>query len=231
MPPVYPPGSYPAQVVADGAVAYWRLGETSGAMIDVIGGKNGTVTGTPILGISGALADGDKAIDLNGTTTIDTAAVANTAAFTIEVWLKLVVSEYVDAVFYGTTTTAGNWVVQCSGTHVYTYYYGASSGPSIPNPPFNQWHHYVFVTDGTTASSYLDGQPVGTPLARAHPAPTAAPLHMGSALGPTRFAHGGLDEVALYNTALTAPQIAAHYAARTWTAAVETIQTLIWMPV
>jgi hypothetical protein len=32
--------------------------------------------------------------------------------------------------------------------------------------------------------------------------------------GTTQFAPGTLDEVAIYNTALTANQIAAHYAAR-----------------
>jgi hypothetical protein len=39
-------------------------------------------------------------------------------------------------------------------------------------------------------------------------------LYFMSRGGTTQFAPGTLDEVAIYNTALTATQIAAHYAAR-----------------
>src|SRR5580765_159064 len=58
MPPTYPPGSYAALVVADGASHYWRLDETSGTTaVDVIGGANGTISGGVTLNQPGAVTD------------------------------------------------------------------------------------------------------------------------------------------------------------------------------
>ena len=58
MPPPYPPGSYAALVVADGASHYWRLDETSGTTaVDVIGGANGTISGGVTLNQPGAVTD------------------------------------------------------------------------------------------------------------------------------------------------------------------------------
>ena len=45
---------------------------------------------------------------------------------------------------------------------------------------------------------------------------TTAPLEIGRNPGSTAF-NGSLDEVALYNKALSAARVAAHYAARTVT--------------
>ena len=42
----------------------------------------------------------------------------------------------------------------------------------------------------------------------------SAMLYFMSRAGTTQFAPATLDEVAIYNTALPRPQIAAHYAAR-----------------
>jgi hypothetical protein len=60
---------YVQQVIADGAVAYWRLGETSGTTaVDSVGGKNGTISGGVTLNQPGALADGNKAMLFDGAT-------------------------------------------------------------------------------------------------------------------------------------------------------------------
>src|SRR4030095_2674763 len=56
----YPVGSYPERVALDGAVAYWRLGETSGTTAnDSIGTAHGTISGGVTLNQAGALADGN----------------------------------------------------------------------------------------------------------------------------------------------------------------------------
>src|SRR5262245_66022564 len=94
MPPVYPAGSYPARVVADGASAYWRLNETSGTTaVDVIGGANGTISGGVTLGQAGALADGDTAMLFDATGEYVSVpngsyAAIGTGAMTLECWIK-----------------------------------------------------------------------------------------------------------------------------------------------
>src|SRR5437867_2919793 len=50
-----------------GLVGYWRLDETTGtSAADKQGAATGTYTGGPTLGAAGSLADGNKAVTLNG---------------------------------------------------------------------------------------------------------------------------------------------------------------------
>src|SRR5262245_30947541 len=87
---VFPAGSYPALVVSDGAVAYWRLGETSGTTaIDNVGGNNGTISGGVTLNQPGPWS-GNAAMAFDGTSgqiALGTVAALNiTSDLTIEAW-------------------------------------------------------------------------------------------------------------------------------------------------
>jgi hypothetical protein len=236
MPPSYPAGSYPAAVVADGAVAYWRLGETSGTTaVDVIGGANGTISGGVTLGQAGALADGDKAMGFNnGSVIVPNGAYSavGTGPFSWELWLR-----------YTSTAASFAYLISCrspapqTGFDAYvtisgglvtarvwqsTSAYTATS--SLPTDPNGQWHHFVGVlTRGASdvMTLYRDGLSVGTvtlPAAGWNLTNTSS-FVIGNSLENDTPWIGTLDDVAIYPTALTAPQIAAHYAAKDWTAA------------
>jgi len=94
---------YSDVVLQDSPVGFWRLGETSGALVDSIHGNNGTANGTPTRGVAG-LQKGDptgNGIQLNNNpfgsgndyVTIANASVLNPgAAMTIEGWFKLTTS-------------------------------------------------------------------------------------------------------------------------------------------
>jgi hypothetical protein len=89
---------YVQQVIADGAVAYWRLGETSGTTaVDSVGGKNGTISGGVTLNQPGALLDGNRAMRFNGATgKIATIANLPLVPFrcTVELWFKTTPAGY-----------------------------------------------------------------------------------------------------------------------------------------
>ena len=77
---------------------------------------------------------------------------------------------------------------------------------------FGEWQHVAITSDGTSRTFYINGQPAGTGSA-----PAVAPNAAGAAIGGTiseltgtrnRF-HGDIDEVALWNRALTAAEVAA----------------------
>ena len=83
-----------------------------------------------------------------------------------------------------------------------------------------QWHHYAFVLDSSAAGGdqqitpYVDGQPVPyTKLDSGTGAGNFAnsTLYMMSRAGQSLFGAGDLDEVAIYNRALSASTVAEHY--------------------
>jgi len=76
----------------------------------------------------------------------------------------------------------------------------------------NRWYHIAATADGTNKSIYLDGQLLATNSAVA-PYTTFSPaVEIGSANGGTvAFFHGMIDEVEIYNRALTQAEIQAIY--------------------
>src|SRR5262245_20628445 len=159
MPPVYPLWSYPAKVVADGAVAYWRLNETSGTTaVDVIGAKNGTIAAGVTLGQTGALADGDKAMRFNGTTGKITAPVVPfTATLTLEAWIWTSTGLQMPAM---SNRVAGNDFVYFGvggDARVFMYVFPAGAvtgGARLDDSP---WHPLVATSAGGTKTRYVEG--------------------------------------------------------------------------
>src|SRR5207248_1885596 len=87
----------------------------------------------------------------------------------------------------------------------------------------NAWHHVALTKDGTNLILYLDGSSVAsTPM-------TEATYYQGGGIAIGRdgdssgsYFPGNIDEVAVYDHALSASQVAAHWAvgagAATWSA-------------
>ncbi len=74
--------------------------------------------------------------------------------------------------------------------------------------PANEWHHLAIVHDGTTATLYIDGVP-DTVSNLAPPAATDESFFIGAAVknAPQDFFHGNIDEVRVWNIALTEDQL------------------------
>jgi hypothetical protein len=229
MPPVYPAGSYPAAVVADGAVAYWRLDETSGlTAVDVVGALNGTISGNVTLNQAGALTDPSPAMQFGGGTgqiAIPASAILDLQYMSFEAWVYITSNPGSQAIYEKTNDGAINSGVSVqllTGTGWRARVLRA--GDFFPvmvdagAAPLNAWTHLA-VTCDTTLRMYLNGVPVGTPAAVAGGLRRGvATAVLASLTGTWRFI-GRLDEVAVYPTALSPAQIAAHYAAKDWTAA------------
>jgi hypothetical protein len=79
----------------------------------------------------------------------------------------------------------------------------------------DEWSHVAGVYDGTCVSFYLNGEPVGTPVAGSGPiVPSQVQLHIGhDASNPERYFNGLIDEASVYDSALTAAQVRAIYQA------------------
>ena len=74
------------------------------------------------------------------------------------------------------------------------------------------WHHIVAVKNGTAVALYIDGVNVtGTVTNQTLTNATSSTLRLGT--DSTLYLNGSLDEVAIYNTALSPQRIAAHFTA------------------
>lgn len=229
---------YSDAVLKDGPLAYWRLGETTGAMaFDSSGfGRDATYSG-PTLGCPGALEgcidtsvffDSDRNDRIQRT---DSAGLCpGLGSWTVEAWVRTpllahdrpMVDWYPGGHFWGIDDYYGLWVDSHGNPD---WRVRDSAGACVilkADRPIDddRWHYIVGVLDRETTVSevYVDGGLV-----------TSAPAMLGSiSYGGTpvnvgwadRFLEqlpstfdGYLDEVALYDTALTPAQISAHYAA------------------
>ena len=223
---VYPPGSYPATVLASAPSAYWRLNEASGTVAsEIIGGKDGTISGGVTLGQRGALMDGDAAMVFDGVDDqIATAApVALRTPYTLEVWFKksgsLIAPLVSTRAGYPTSDVVQLKIQQTNGVPTVVLDYANATSPEqiftvVVNAADGQWHHVVAVVTPLNVDLYFDGLFKGP----SHPLPatfTGATLPVTFAKDQfDGFGASVLDEVAIYPRALPASEILAHYQAR-----------------
>jgi YD repeat-containing protein len=216
-----------------GLRGYWRLGETTGpTFADSAGTHPGTAAGGTTFGVPGAVAnDPNTALRFDGVD--DNAQVAldlsNTSRTTIEFWLNWKRYDNDDRLALEFTDnfndTQGGFIVDPNAPQGGgTFGVGIGTGSARNNvffgrPSAGAWHHYAFVIDAGAASAqqitpYVDGQAVaytksdsGTGMGTF----ANATLHVMSRNGNALFGAGDLDELAVYDTTLTAAAIADHF--------------------
>lgn len=218
---------FAGEVGIDGAVGFWRLGEELGATKarDAgVKGNAGTYVGSPVLELAGAVNDGATAVRLDGVDDyVSLGDPANGSLdvgagdFSIECWVRFDAALAADAYLIakgGNGATAGYHLVYEFATSTLRVQVNdgtVSASHSTVKDLGAGWHHVVGVRDGTTLRLYLDGRERGhgTSGASVGSIDTAAALELGR-LGAT-YMKGLLQDVALYDVALTTAQVRAHY--------------------
>ena len=201
---------YAGRVLADGAAGYWRMDEFEGTVLhDQSGrGRNGRAQQTPAYGLAGATADGNTAMGLASAAVTFADGVGLFAGPTsIEFWLR------VDEGGYGSIAIGSGWQVMLEGSRVrfFSMVNEFSRFDVTSNEPLSDgaWHHVVavYAPVDQEVRVFVDGllDVSGALLAGLS---GTRPL---DGLGP---AGAAVDEVAVYQSALTAEQAAAHYLLR-----------------
>lgn len=223
-----------AAVLANTPFLFYPLGEASGSTATDSSGNNsnGTYQGNGTLyGASGSCArDAGTAITLNGTSGyISTSdSVTNPTVFTTEIWFKTTTTSGGELIGFGKTKTGSS---PNADRHLYLTDTGQVAFGVKPNGittitsprSYNDgnWHLADASLSGAGMQLYLDGQ-----LVASDSTVTSAQNYTGYwRIGYSNFAGWGataptsdyvaatLDDAAVYTTALTATQIAAHYTA------------------
>ena len=212
-------GVYAERVISDGASNYWRLNESSGTTaIDIVSAKNGTISGGVTLGQPSPLGDGTSAMLFNGTTgAITPPPLTVTPLFSIEGWLKVAAGVTGQRVVLFLQQDGATYVlagVSTSGALI--SYSGATGRTGVRDIRDGQWHHVAYVYGTPGIKLYVDGVLDTDALNVVIPAGFTSTLftRLGSS-NTVEFFQGALDEVAIYPRALSASEVAAHYALST----------------
>jgi hypothetical protein len=189
-------------------VGWWRFDETSGTTAhDASGnGNDGTLQGDPtwVTGkIDGALAldgNGDYvdigSVGISGINPRTIAGWARASTTTIPGWTTVfgfAPDGNTDGTYYDVEVDdAGNYVVHVGGWQ------------AVVCPVDTQWHHFAANYDGGVGNWYLDGQFLDS-LAGA--IGTIDQMRIGARLSYSNFFPGLVDDVRIYNKALTLAEI------------------------
>ena len=207
-----------------GLVAYWDFDEPSGGrVVDRAGGDNdGTLQGSPpaqrVDGPFGAHAL-DFTAALQEVKGSDAGLPSGAAPGSISLWFRPAPGATNKVLFaYGSPVTGqarGLWL-RDPGT---VSFFFRNNPPDLHasiagGVTFGRWHHVVGTYDGTTARLYYDGQLAGQVETRVKTVLNGT-FHIAANLDEHQRDYlGMLDDVAVYDRALGADEIASHYAGR-----------------
>jgi len=211
-------------------VNYWKFDEGSGSTAtDEIGSDNLTYQGSPTLGEPSLILEEGTAVTFNGTNQYASASIANFRGSdtqgSIEAWYRSTSSTYGTILCSGSSgNLALDFAVSADGELRIGENFDAGQWDTVEVQTVNVndggAHHLVATSDGSAWKLYIDG--VEMPLV------VVSGTNTGSWFGDNAtletlsigarertsvdgWMNGTLDEVAVYDVALTADQVLTHY--------------------
>jgi hypothetical protein len=197
--------------VRAGLVAYWPFNDAATLGNDPAGGTVLTSNGGAAYTASGKFGG---AVTLNGTSQFLSGTVNNlptgNSAYTQSAWIKPTLlggRGIVGWGNFGATRQVNALRLFDSGNGFRHYWWGADLDATGLTTTLNNgsWHHVATTWDGTTRRIFLNGVQVAQDTPGANGA-TAANFRIGST-NNGEFFSGAIDDVALYNNALTATEV------------------------
>lgn len=139
---------------------------------------------------------------------------------TVEMWANITSSSTVDYVLLGKPWTAGTTGVppyqygvefDANNAKTIDFFYGDTTGtqrgPFSMTPPLGTWTHIAWTFDGTTVRGYLDGVLKVSAAAAGSIQTRPTPVHIGVDGSLNQGYKGRLDDVRIYNRALSLAEV------------------------
>lgn len=219
-----PTDAYAQTVLADKPIAWWRLEESTAVTAeDIAGGHNGDFFNEPLTGSAGipGFAAG-KAVAFDGTSSqkidVPWTPVLNGTTFSVECWAWVAGGEgsYRSPITSRDDGPQRGYIIYAGAENTWQFWTGTGTGWSTiagPAVVTGEWAHLVATVTGNTRQFYVNGVLAGT-VSSALSLNMARPLRIGG--GSTEgdgnfFFNGTIDEVAYYDSVLSAARVTAHY--------------------
>jgi fibronectin type 3 domain-containing protein len=199
-------------------VAAYAFEEGSGTTVTDLSGthNSGTLQGGAVWTAAGKFG---KALQFNGTNAVvtipDSASLHLTTAMTLEAWVNpsSVVGAWKDVVYKGNDNyfleSSTSSTLPAAGATIGGNNLNAFASTSLPT---NMWTHLAETYDGATLRLYINGSQASSVTASGAIATSTNPLQIGGDSIFGQFFAGLIDEVRIYNVALTPTQIQADMA-------------------
>lgn len=216
--------AYRSAVLGDQPVSYWRLGDTSSMLTDETATNPGSYVGSPSWNQSSLVPSdpANTAVGFSGSGQYaqvpDSTSLDLSPAMSLEAWIKP-----------ASLPASGGWATVITKQESYSIQF---NGPRIEFTLIQNGvrerldapagavvagnvYHVVATWDGSTQRLYLNGTQVASQTWSGTPTVTTSPVRIASWDGNGEYFNGVIDEVAVYKSALSATQVAAHYSAGT----------------
>jgi chitodextrinase len=201
---------------ATGLIAAYAFNEASGTTTADISGNNntGTLTNGPIRAAAGKFGAALSFDGINDHVLVpNSVSLTLTTAMTLEAWVnpsvtlsswKAILQKEVDAYFLTASSDqqnrpASGFTLSSGACCTFTY----ATAALVPNT----WTHVAATYDGTQFRMYINGVQVSSTPATGSIQPTTTPLRIGGNTYSSEFFQGLIDEVRIYNRALTLTEI------------------------
>jgi hypothetical protein len=218
---------YRALVISDAPVAYYRLNDEGGTAKDEMGQHDGTYQGSVSHGPGAIAGDPDGALVGSGDGWVDVPGgfpFTGNAPYSIEAWVAAKPASTLTGVLARNLAAPGQSPADGYSLYIETdlspimgrWKSSAEQSASAHALTQDRFTHVVGSYDGTTLTVYIDGVEAGHHGASATIVAPTTDMTIGATRNGT-YGHfvGALDEVALYDKALSAERVAAHFAAGT----------------
>ncbi len=193
-----------------GPLLQWNLDEGSGTVAgDSSGtGNAGTLSGgiTWVPGVNGTAVSFDGASGAAKIASVSGLGSGN-VPHTVAAWVKvtqLPANRAWILLLGNEGTGAHHWLINSSGVTQFGVWSGAQLNPALP---VGQWTHVAITFDGSTLTGYVNGVAIGSKAAtfnlQGDPL-TVAQAHLGE-----NYFNGAVDDVQVYDRALSAAEVAA----------------------
>lgn len=217
--PVISAGLYDTLLAALSPVGWWKLNDAVGSSTAADSSGNGTTGNCTAVTFGGAgPIAGDTSASFNSATS-SIVDIANnsftnlTGTMSLIAWVNTVSAavnqqacgrSYLTSYYFNTTTTVGQ------GVSLYSSNVQLAGANPIND---GKWHMFVATISGTAGNIYLDGAPLNSGTVGTLTS-TTDHFFIGKGLGTgPNFFTGSIAQVALFNTVISAANVAALYAA------------------